>query len=83
VGSTERLVQPVSVIAGAPGSATAGDRGKWRGGRGLPIPALTLVGDVLWRRLCGDERAAAEVSGGGANGGGGGARECCGGSMVG
>jgi hypothetical protein len=64
------------------GRRRSGNRGKWGGGCGLPIPALNLVGGDLWRWLCGEERAAAAV-GGSANGGGGGARECCGGSMVG
>jgi hypothetical protein len=73
----------VPVIAGVPGSAAAGGRGKRRGGRGLPISALTLVGGVLWRWLHGKERLAAEVGGGGANGGTGGAREHCWGSMMG
>jgi hypothetical protein len=74
--------RPTAAAAAPRGSAAAGDRGKRRGGRGLPIPALTLVGDDLWRWLRGEEWAAAEVSGGSANGGGGGAREGCGGSMV-
>jgi hypothetical protein len=52
------------------------------GGRGLPIPTLTLVGDGLWRWLRGEEWAAAKFSGDGTNGGGGGTMECCGGSVV-
>jgi hypothetical protein len=69
--------------AGAPGSVAAEGRQEQRGGRGLPIPVLTLVEDDLWRRLHGKERPAAEVGGGGANGCGGGARERCWGLMMG
>jgi hypothetical protein len=63
-----RPVRPAPVIAGAPGSVAARGRGKRRGGHGLPIPVLTLVGDGLWRWLHSKERLAAEVGGGGANG---------------
>jgi hypothetical protein len=31
----------------------SGGRAKRRGGRGQPIPLLTLVGDVLWREIDG------------------------------
>jgi hypothetical protein len=46
-GSTAWSDRPAPVIAGAPGSAAAGGRGKWGGGHGLPSPTLTLVGDAL------------------------------------
>jgi hypothetical protein len=81
-GHTARPVRPAPVIAGAPGSAVAGGRGKRRGEQGLLIPALTLVGGGLWMWLRGEERTTTVVNGGGANGGGGGARESCGGSVA-
>jgi hypothetical protein len=41
-----------------------GRRAKWRGGRGGPIPALTLCGDCLRRAVHGDGWWPAMVSGG-------------------
>jgi hypothetical protein len=46
-----------------PGVGGGRDRGKGRGGRGLSIPSLTLVGDGLCRRLLGDGRRPAMVVG--------------------
>jgi hypothetical protein len=42
-----------------------GRRGKWRGGRGGPIPALTSCGDGLRRAIHGDGWWPAMVSGSG------------------
>jgi hypothetical protein len=46
-GQTARPVRAAPVIVGASGLVAVGGREKRRGGRGLPIPVLTLVGDGL------------------------------------
>jgi hypothetical protein len=55
----------LAATGGAPGAVAAGDRGKQRGGRGLFIPALTLVRDRSWRWLPRRGRRPAMVLGGG------------------
>jgi hypothetical protein len=49
-GRTERAAGRGGAPA-VPSTAAAGDGAKWRGGRELPIPALTLGWGCLWRRL--------------------------------